>query len=245
MELDWIQWTLAILASFLIGLSKAGIKGIGIFIVTILVFVFGGKASTGIMMPMLIVGDIFAVIYYYRHVEWKYIVKLVPWMALGVLIGVYFGKDMPEELFRNLMAVIIIVSVLIMFWWDRRKSKYIPKWYGFGVLIGSMAGFTTMIGNLAGAFANIYFLVMRLPKNAFIGTAAWLFFLINLFKLPFHILSWQTINATSLGVNLKLLPFQLIGLWAGVTILQRVEDDFFRKMILVLTALGAIVILIK
>jgi hypothetical protein len=245
MTLDIAQWSLAILASFLIGLSKAGIKGIGIFIVTILVFVFGGKASTGILMPMLIVGDIFAVIYYYRHVEWKYIVRLMPWMAIGVLVGVYFGKDMPEDLFRNIMAVIIIVSVVIMLWWERRKSDYVPQWYGFGVLIGGLAGFTTMIGNLAGAFANIYFLVMRLPKNAFIGTAAWLFFLINLFKLPFHIFSWHTINGQSLFVNLKLLPFQLIGLWAGVTILQRVEDDFFRRMILVLTAIGAIVILIK
>jgi hypothetical protein len=67
-----------------------------------------------------------------------------------------------------------------------------------------MAGITTMLGNLAGAFSNLYFLAMRLPKNHFIGTSAWLFLVINLFKLPFQVLYWKNITISSLQTDLVL-----------------------------------------
>ena len=111
--------------------------------------------------------------------------------------------------------------------------------------MGIMAGITTMIGNLAGAFSNIFFLAMRLPKNEFIGTAAWLFFIINLFKVPFHIWSWGTITPETLLVDLKLIPGILIGLFVGVRLVKIIKEDFYRKMILVLTAIGAILILLR
>jgi len=109
--------------------------------------------------------------------------------------------------------------------------------------MGIMAGFTTMVGNLAGAFSNIYFLAMRLPKNEFIGTAAWLFFLINSFKVPFHIWSWDTINSQSILKSLELVPFILIGLFSGVYLVKKINDASYRKLILFFTALGGVAIL--
>ena len=172
-----LQWTSVLLAVFLLGLSKSGIKGIGILIVVILAFVFGEKASTGILLPMLIVADIFAVIYYNRHAQWKYIIKLMPWMIIGILVGVWVGNDISEIFFKRLMAIIIIASVLILFYTEKRKSSKIPTHIAFSSSTGFLAGFTTMIGNLAGPISNIYFLAIKLPKNEFIGTAAWLFLL--------------------------------------------------------------------
>ena len=102
-----------------------------------------------------------------------------------------------------------------------------------------------MIGNLAGSFANIYFLAIRLPKNEFIGTAAWLFFIINFFKLPFHIFIWKTINIDSLYNSLILSPFLIIGLLMGVKIVKKIKYDSYRKLILFFTGLGAIIILFK
>lgn len=245
MEMTWLQWVLVGSGAFLLGISKSGIKGIGVFIVTLMAIVFGSKTSTGIVMPMLIVGDVFAVIYYNRHAQWRYIFILMPWMIIGVLLGVWYGQDLPEQNFKQVMAGIIIISVIIMYWWERRKSTYIPRSYFFGGIIGVMAGFTTMVGNLAGAFANIYFLVMRLPKNNFIGTAAYLFFFINLFKLPFHIFSWETITIETLIINLRVLPVQVLGLIAGVAMVKKISDGFYRKLILILTALGAVLILLR
>ena len=166
-ELTWIDWLLAFLAAFALGLTKSGVKGIGVIVVTLLAIVFGGKASTGILMPMLIMGDIFAVIYYNRHAEWKYLVRLLPWIMLGVLLGVWVGKDLPETLFKQGMAVIILLTVILMFWWEKRPIQKIPDNWWFAGIMGLSAGFTTMIGNLAGAFANLFFLAMRLPKKQF------------------------------------------------------------------------------
>ena len=82
--------------------------------------VFGGKSSTGVLLPLLIVGDIFAVIYYRRHVQWNILFKLLPWMIIGVLLGVWFGRDIEEKLFKQIMASIILFSVVMMYWWDKR-----------------------------------------------------------------------------------------------------------------------------
>ncbi|ASV30277.1 sulfite exporter TauE/SafE family protein [Maribacter cobaltidurans] len=243
MEISLTSWILATLAAFVIGMSKAGIKGIAVINVTFMALAFGAKESTGMVVPLLILADIFAVIYYNRHTQWNYVFKVLPWMVLGLVIGVFIGKDLPESLFRIGMAIIIIITVLMMYWWDRKKEKTVPTHWAFSSSIGTLAGITTMVGNLAGAFSNIYFLAMRLPKNHFIGTAAWLFLIINVLKLPFHFFVWETITWESLVLNLKLLPGIFLGFFVGIRIIKLINEEFFRKMILVLTALGALLIM--
>jgi len=102
-----------------------------------------------------------------------------------------------------------------------------------------------MLGNLAGAFANIYFLAMRMNKNDFIGTAAWLFLVINLFKLPFQVFFWKNINAVTLQTDLILLPALAAGFFAGLKIVAAIKDDHYRKVVIVLTLIGAVVIFMK
>ena len=244
-EITATAWVLALTATFVIGISKAGIKGIAIINVTLMALAFGAKESTGLIVPLLVVGDAFAVIYYNRHAQWKYIIAFLPWMILGVLIGTAIGKDLPETTFKISMSIIILGTVIMMYWWDRKKSKNVPTHWAFAGFIGTMAGITTMIGNLAGAFSNIYFLAMRLPKNQFIGTAAWLFFIVNIFKLPFHIFIWKTITPETLLINLKLVPGIVLGIIVGVRLVKIIKEQFYRKMILILTAIGAFLILFR
>ncbi len=213
--------------------------------VTIMAIVFGGKASTGIVLPLLCITDIMAVIYYNRHAQWMHFWRLIPWMMAGILVGVFVGKDLNEAVFRKIMAVIIMLTVVIMVALEIRKSDSMPSNKPFVASMGLAAGFTTMLGNLAGAFSSIYFLAMRMPKNNFIGTAAWVFLVINLFKLPFQVLYWKNINATTLQTDLLLLPALAAGFWAGIKIVARIKDDNYRKVVIVLTLLGAIVIFLK
>lgn len=238
-------WVLAFTAVFVMGVSKSGLKGISIIVVTLMALAFGSKASTGLLVPLLVVGDIFAVIYYRKYTQWKYILKFLPWMISGILIGVFVGKDLPEASFKYCMGCIILITVLMMLWWDQKKSKNVPTHWAFAGSMGLLAGITTMIGNLAGSFSNIYFLAMRLPKNQFIGTAAWLFLITNIFKLPFHIFVWHTITKESVVLNLKLLPAIFVGFIVGTILVKYIKDKFFRKMILILTAIGALLILLR
>ena len=237
-----LVFTVALGAAFILGIAKSGIKGLAVLIVTGLALVYGAKESTGILMPLLICGDILAVIYYNRHVKWIYLIKLLPWMVAGVLSGVLLGKNLPEDLFKSGMAIIILISVLMMYFWERKKDRKVPTHWSFAALMGIIAGFTTMVGNLAGAFSNIYFLAIKLPKNEFNGTAAWLFFIINLFKVPFHIWSWGTINGESFQISLSLIPAVVLGFGLGVLLVRKIKNESYRQLILLLTGLGGIAI---
>jgi len=244
-HLTYLNWFLAFLGAFLLGVGKAGIKGIGVVIVTLMALVFGGKSSTGTLIPMMVFADILAVIYYHRHTQWKYLGKLLPTMVIGVLVGVWLGNDISDEVFRFLMAILILGIVVLMVLMDRRKSTAIPQNRLFSNSIGLLSGFTSMIGNLAGSFSNIYFLAMRLPKNEFIGTAAWLFFIINVFKLPFHLFVWKTISLESISINMMLVPAIIIGFFTGIKLVKLINNELYRKFIIVVTAVGALLILFK
>ncbi len=244
-QLSWSNTLLALLGALFLGLGKSGVKGIGVIIVTIMALVFGGKSSTGVLIPMMIVADVFAVVYYHRHTQWRLLRNLLPAMIVGVLIGVWIGNDISDHLFKQIMAVFILMTVLVMIWMDHKKNKNISHHWIFSSGMGLVSGVTSMIGNLAGSFVNIYFLAMRLPKNEFIGTAAWLFFIINVFKLPFHVFVWKTVTSESLVVNLFLLPGILIGFFAGVKLVKLVNNDFYRKFIMAVMVIGALLILIS
>jgi uncharacterized membrane protein YfcA len=236
---------LAFLGAFILGVSKAGVKGIAVLIVTLMALTFGSKPSTGLLMPLLLAGDVFAIIYYHQHAQWSYLKRFLPWMMGGVLIGVWIGDRVDETTFQQLMGYTILGTVVMLIWWERKKERMIPNHWVFAGVTGLMAGITTMIGNLAGAFSNVFFLAMRLPKQAFIGTAAWLFFLINLFKLPFHIWVWKTITPKTLWIDLWLLPAVAMGLLAGVFVVKKIPESWFRPIILILTALGALILFFR
>lgn len=244
-DLSLSEMGLVLLASFLLGMGKAGIKGLGVIIVLLMAIVFGSKTSTGILIPMMVFADILAVFYYHQHAQWKFLLRLLPMMIIGVLFGVWLGNHISQEAFKQLMAIFILIAVVIMFLLDTVKTEKIPNNPLFAGSMGLFSGITSMIGNLAGSFADIYFLAMRLPKNEFIGTAAWLFLIINVFKLPFHIFSWRTVSEYSLWLNLILVPVIWIGFLLGVLIVKRISNNHYRKFIFIATAIGAVFILLN
>ena len=239
------DWAMVMIAALLIGMGKAGLKGVDMLNVTLMAIVFGGKSSTGVVLPLLCVADIGAVAYYNRHAQWKHFWKLVPWMMMGILLGVFVGKDMNEILFKKIIAGIILVTIVMVLIMEYRKSKEVPDHPLFIIPTGLAAGFTTMMGNLAGAFANLYFLAMRLSKNDFIGTGAWIFLFMNLFKLPFQVFYWNNITVQSLKVDLVLIPALAIGFWLGIKIVGKINDDQFRKVVILLTLIGSVLMIIR
>jgi uncharacterized membrane protein YfcA len=143
------------------------------------------------------------------------------------------------------MAMIILFTILIILWMEFRKSKKVPTHPMFVASTGLAAGITTMLGNLAGAFSNLYFLAMRFEKNDFIGTAAWIFLFMNLFKLPFQVFYWKNISLQSLQIDSVLLPTLAIGFIVGLKLVDRVQEKNYRKLIIVLTLIGSVFMLFK
>ncbi|WP_395339061.1 sulfite exporter TauE/SafE family protein [Ningiella sp. W23] len=232
------------LCALLIGMAKTGIHGVGMLVVPIMALLFGGKSSAGLVLPMLIMADCFAVYYYHRHANWSYLTKLFPCAALGVVLATAFGQLIDDQAFTIAMALIVFASLALMIWSEKKKDKNIPDFYWFAALMGSLGGFTTMVGNLAGPVMALYFLAMRLPKNEYIGTAAWFFLIINLFKVPFHIFSWETITFNSFALNIITLPAIALGAFFGIYLVKRIPERAYRWFIIGTTALAAIAMLV-
>jgi uncharacterized membrane protein YfcA len=245
MNFEIYQWVFLGLGAAIIGMSKAGIKGIDMLNVTIMALVFGGKTSTGVVLPLLCVADVFAVWYYKRHIKMEYFWKLLPSVIVGILLGVWLGQIIDDRLFKKIMTVIVLLTIIILLWMEVNKKAQFPHNRIFSNGMGLISGFTTMIGNLAGAFSNIYFLATGLPKNEFIGTAAWLFLVINLFKLPFQIFVWKNINFQTFTVDLYLIPCLVIGFFIGKKIVGVINESLFRKLVMGLTLGGSVLLLIS
>ena len=229
-----------ILCALFVGMAKTGVAGIGMLVVPILAGIFGGRVSTGILLPMLSMADIFAVAYYNRHAEWKYVLRLLPATMAGVLIGLFAGNAVNDKQFQVMMGIVIMAGLAVMIWRERKTAVNIPHNWFIASSVGLMGGFSTMIGNAAGPIMSIYLLAMGLPKNKFIGTGAWFYLIMNLFKIPLHITVWKTINWTTFTLDLAMLPVIMAGAFLGIKIVHIIPEKFYRILILAGTALAAI-----
>ena len=230
------QWALAILGAFLVGLGKAGVAGLGVLTVAIYATIFPARASVGILLVVLIVGDLTAVALYRREAHWHHLLRLFPWAGGGVLLGALVFGRMSDDVVRLLIGVILVALVV----WQGARSLGTPtrdaveprRWIVIGT--GLLAGFTTMIANAAGPLMVIYLLAMRLPKMAFVGTAAWFFLVLNLFKVPFSV-HLGLITPQALGLSVRLAPFALLGAICGRWLITGINQRAFEGIALFFT----------
>lgn len=224
-------------------MSKTGISGVGLMVVPLLANAFGGRPSVGLLLPILIFADIFAVSWYNRHAQWKHIIRLLPWAFAGIIFATLIGKSISDQTFNRLLAALVIGGIAILVWRDIRSDKLkIPqsRWFAGG--LGLLGGFSTMIGNAAGPVMALYLLSMRLPKNSFIGTGAWFFFIVNLSKVPMHIWSWKTISLNSFVLDLMVIPAIAAGAFFGIWLVRLLPEKFYRLLVIVTTLLSALLL---
>jgi len=247
MNLTPIMWILAIVCAVMIGMAKTGVSGLGTLVVPLMAYIFGGMPSSGLVLPMLVMADVFGVLYYHRSANWKTILKVLPWAAAGIIAGLMTGKSISSEQFRHLIGILVIISLVVMIWQEIKKSKngdIVPHKPWFAIPFGMMGGFSTMIGNAAGPIMSVYLLSMNLQKKEFIGTAAWFFFIVNVFKLPLQIWGWHNITLKTLGFNFMLLSAIAFGAFAGIKIVKLIPESAYRWFVVVATFLSAIALLL-
>lgn len=239
------QWALAIASGLVIGMSKAGITGLTLMFVPLMALSFGGRASTGILLPMLCVGDVFAVAWYRRNAEWRYLLKLLPPSLVGLAAGVVVGGKLSDIAFRYLLGGIILALLGMMIWQDMRKTEpHYPQAWWLAVVAGLAAGFTTMIGNAAGAITSIYLLSMRLPKKAFIGTAAWFFLIVNLLKVPLQVFFWKNISGGTLTFDAIMIPAIAVGAGIGIFAAGKIPERGYRVFVMVMTGVAGLLLIV-
>ena len=236
-------WLITLFCAFLIGVSKSGLKGTAMISIPLLAYLYGGKASVGIILPFLIMGDLMALTFYFKSGKIKYIIKLIPWAVVGILIAVYVGNQINDQQFKLTIAIAIIVCLILLLYNEIRKKKInlIDNRFFSGSL-GLAGGFATMMGNAAGPIFNLYLLSMRLPKEAYIGTGAWFYLFLNIFKVPFHIISWQTITFKTIQLNFIMFPALLLGAFVGKKVVSYIPEKEYRYLIYTVILLSAVLL---
>ena len=245
-DLNSTGWFVVGLCGFLVGVSKTGLPGLGILIVPLMAMALPEHAreSTGVMLGMLILGDLFAAGYYRRAAEWKHVLRMLPPAFLGIVVGWRIMEFVTDSQLKRMIGVIVLAMLAVHFWRTRLQGADAPvptQWWFAGTL-GFVAGVTTMMANAAGPVMVIYLLAMRLPKVAFVGTSAWFFFAVNWLKVPFSAQLALTTGA-SVKLGLMMLPLIVLGSIAGVFFLRRIPQKAFNSIIQILAAAAAIKLL--
>ncbi len=244
MNLEPWQWVLAVVAAVVIGLAKTGISGMGLLAVVIFANLMPARQASGFVLPMLVFADVVAVISYRRHAQWSYLWKLFPWTALGVVAGYFALGRIDDRQAKVLIGIIVLALLAVHLVRRSRPAAEERAEYGwwYAPVIGILAGFTTLVANAAGPLMIIYLLSMRLPKLEFMGTGAYYFLLMNLFKVPF-MMNLGLIDAHSFKGNLLLLPAVIVGALAGRVILRKLDQKLFENLALGLSAVAGVKLL--
>jgi uncharacterized membrane protein YfcA len=241
------QWAALIFSCVCFGISKTGLNGISIVAVPLFALVFGAKESTGVILPLICFADLFAVFYYRRHAQWKYVWQLVPWALAGFALALVVDNFISSNRgFKVLIGICVAAGLVVMFWNERRnrggKGSEPPSGLWFSAIFGILGGFSTMIGNAAGPIMSVFLLSVRLPKESFVGTAAWFFLIVNYLKIPLQTLLWHNISLETLQFDLFMIPFIFLGIWLGILFVKKVTNNQYRIAVYALTLVSAVLL---
>ncbi|MFM8981697.1 MAG: sulfite exporter TauE/SafE family protein [Spartobacteria bacterium] len=235
------QWIIASLAALGLGMSKSGFGGMAMIGILLMAQIIPARESTGVILPMLILADVFAVRAFHHHAVWRVLWRIMPAAVAGVLVGWVAMPMIPAGLFAPVIGWIVIglLGLMILQKCSLRLQEIAADHPVIAWPLGVMAGFTTMIANAAGAVMTIYLLACRLPKYEFVGTAAWFFFLINVFKVPFS-MSLGLITPQTLIFNAVLAPAVIAGVFAGRYLLGKINQQAFEWLLIAMALAGSL-----
>lgn len=242
-ELTPWAWTALTVGALVVGLSKAALPGGGTLAAALFALVLPAKASTGALLVLLIVGDLFAVAAYRRHADWQVLRRLVPTVLAGVFAGAAFMAVSSDGVVRRVIAVILLGMIAVTLWRRARPRGETPGRRGEAAVYGALGGFTTMVANAGGPVMSLYFIAMRLKIWAFLGTSAWFFFVVNLVKVPFSV-GLGLITVESLLLDAILVPAVLAGAVGGRRLAARMDQGLFDKLVIMLTLVSAVNMLV-
>ncbi|MFC3493819.1 sulfite exporter TauE/SafE family protein [Glycomyces rhizosphaerae] len=241
---DAAAWAMLALAAALVGIAKTGFSGMGSLPILLFATVLPARESTGALLPVLILADLFAIRFYSRHVEWRVLARLAPWVIVGTVLGAVVLWFVDDTFMRLLIGAILLAMLAIQVW-NRLRPKAVEPKPPSGLArrsaaagAGVAAGATTMMANAAGPVMVLYLMLSGFPKLRFLGTMAWFFFAVNLFKVPFSVglglISWHTLLMAVL-----LVPAVAVGALVGRAVVHRVNQRQFELATLVLSGVGA------
>ncbi len=232
-------WLAGVAAAVLTGAAKSGIPGLGILAIPLMAMTLPAKTSVGALLPILIAGDVTAIVLHHRHAQWRQILRLLPWVVAGMIPAWFALGRLDDRQVKPLLGLLVLGMLALELARRRLSWDRLPHHPAFSAGVGIAAGFATTIGNAAGPIMNIYLLARGLAKETFVGTAAWYFFIVNLTKAPLFALRGM-ITRDSVLFDAAVAPFVALGAWIGYTFVSRVSPRGFLAVTFTLTTAAAL-----
>ena len=236
-----IEMLLLFIAAAGIGVSKSGFAGVSMLHVLLFAEVFGSKPSTGALLPMLVTGDIIAIFFFGKKVDWTQVRKLLPASMLGVMVGALAMNYLKGPIFDFVVGLIILVLASMQTARTVQPGFFdkLPHETSFAFTLGFLAGVATMMANAAGPIVTLYLLAVGMPKLELVACSAWFFLTINVFKLPFSAFM-GLITVKTLAINVLFAPAILLGILLGRWMLDRIPQKAFNILLLGFTLIAAL-----
>ena len=231
-------WLVATLAACLVGLSKGGLPGIGVLGVPVLTLFLPPLTAAGLLLPVLVVSDMFG-LYAYRHAFDKRVLAiLIPATTIGVVLGWATAAIVPDQMVTALVGLVGVAYSLNLLLRRDTGGAARRATVGAGMFWGTVTGFTSFVSHAGGPPFQVYTMPLRLGKLSYAGTATILFAYVNAIKLiPYYALGQLDV------ANLRIAAFMLLPAALSVLVgakLVRIlpEALFFRAVTWALLAIS-------
>jgi uncharacterized protein len=218
---------------FMIGLAKGGFGGLGALLTPILALVLPVAQAVGVLLPMLMVGDVFAVYMYWKEWDLHLVKRMFPAGVLGAIAGTFLLTWLPSDGLRIVLGIFVLLLVAYRFISDRIQTvRYEPRgWHALAA--GFLAGLASGMFNNGGPAFNSYLLLQKLKARPFIATSAIFFALLNLIKVP-GFLYTGVLDLPLLFSLWWVILFIPVGIWVARRTLTRLSPAAFEWIIVVL-----------
>lgn len=234
-------------STFFTGTAKTGIPGAGILGVVLLANTMADtQQSVGVLLPLLIAADVFAVTWYRKHADWRLIGRVMPWTLAGLGLGYAVLKLTKEKdlEFSLLLGGLVLGILALDLLRNRMGWEKIPHHILYTAFLGIATGFATTIGNVAGPVMSLYLLSLGLDKHRFMGSMAWFFLIINCLKVPLFV-SAEMMSMDSLQLSAQFLPGILFGALFGRLLFIWIPQKPFAVAVQVLAAAAAVKLMLS
>ena len=228
----YVAIVIAILG-FMIGLAKGGFGGLGALLTPILALVLPVALAVGVLLPMLMVGDVFAVYMYWKEWDTDLVKRMLPAGIVGAIAGTFLLSWLSPDGLRIVLGIFVLVLVVYRFVSDRIQAmRYEPRpWHAPAA--GFLAGLASGMFNNGGPSFNSYLLLQKLRARPFIATAAIYFAILNIIKVP-GFLYTGVLDLPLLFSLWWVFLFIPVGIWVARITLTRLSPSAFEWIIIVL-----------
>lgn len=223
-------WLAAVAAAVLVGMSKGGLPALGILGVPILALAVSPVTAAGLLLPVLIVSDVFGLYAYRREFDRRILAIMVPATTIGIFLGWATASFVPEAAVTALVGVIGVAFSLNILLRPAIGGAARVARVGPGMFWGALSGFTSFVSHSGGPPYQVYVLPLNLSKAAFAGTSTVLFAYVNAAKL----LPYWALGQLSPG-NLKVAAILAIpaslAVYAGYRLVRILPEKLFFTLV--------------